>query len=58
MIKDSALVSIIAVQETCWRAQQTGQSNFRTLETLLVAAAVYWALTIVFSAVPGAARGG
>ncbi len=27
----------------------TGQQNFRTLETLLLAAAVYWALTIVLS---------
>ena len=49
MIKDSALVSIITVQELLWRAQRTGQSNFRTLETLLIAAAVYWALTIVLS---------
>jgi polar amino acid transport system permease protein len=49
MIKDSALVSIITVQELLWRAQRIGQSNFRTLETLLLAAAVYWALTIVLS---------
>ncbi len=49
MIKDSALVSIIGVQELLWRAQRVGQSNFRTLETLLVAALVYWILTIAFS---------
>jgi polar amino acid transport system permease protein len=49
MIKDSALVSFIAVQELLWRAQRIGQSNFRSLETLLLAAAVYWLLTIVFS---------
>lgn len=49
MIKDSALVSIIAVPELLWRAQRVGQSNFRTLETLLLAAGVYWALTIVLS---------
>lgn len=49
MIKDSALVSIIAVPELLWRAQRVGQSNFRTLETLLLAAAVYWGLTIVLS---------
>jgi polar amino acid transport system permease protein len=49
MIKDSALVSIITVQELLWRAQRTGQSHFRSLETLLLAAAVYWVLTIVFS---------
>jgi polar amino acid transport system permease protein len=49
MIKDSALVSIITVQELLWRAQRVGQSNFRTLETLLLAALVYWALTLLFS---------
>jgi polar amino acid transport system permease protein len=49
MIKDSALVSIITVQELLWRAQRIGQSNFRTLETLLLAALVYWVLTIILS---------
>ena len=49
MIKDSALVSIIAVQELLWRAQRIGQSNFRSLETFLLAATFYWLLTIVFS---------
>ncbi len=49
MIKDSALVSVITVQELLWRAQRTGQSNFRSLETLLLAAGVYWVLTIFFS---------
>ncbi len=49
MIKDSALVSVIGVQEILWRAQRIGQSNFRTLETLLIAATVYWIMTIVLS---------
>jgi polar amino acid transport system permease protein len=49
MTKDSALVSLMAVQELLWRAQRVGQSNFRSLETLLLAAAVYWGLTVVFS---------
>jgi polar amino acid transport system permease protein len=49
MIKDSALVSTIAVQELLWRAGQVGTQNFRSLEALLIAAAVYWVLTIVFS---------
>jgi polar amino acid transport system permease protein len=49
MIKDSALVSTIAVQELLWRAQNVGRQNFRTLEALLIAALVYWALTIIFS---------
>ena len=51
MIKDSSLVSVIAVPELLWRAQRVGQSNFRTLETLMVAAAIYWGLTIVLSLV-------
>ena len=49
MIKDSALVSTISVQELLWRAGGIGNQNFRTLEALLIAAAVYWILTIVFS---------
>lgn len=49
MIKDSALVSTIAVQELLWRASKIGTRHFRTLETLLIAAVVYWLLTIVFS---------
>jgi polar amino acid transport system permease protein len=51
MIKDSALVAFIGVQELLWRAQRVGQSNFRSLETLLLAALVYWCLTIAFSTV-------
>ena len=49
MIKDSALVSLMGVQELLWRAQRVGQSHFRTLETLLLAALVYWILTLAFS---------
>jgi polar amino acid transport system permease protein len=49
MIKDSALVSYMSVEELLWRAQRVGQSNFRSLETLIIAAAIYWALTIVLS---------
>jgi len=49
MIKDSSLVSYMGVQEILWRAQRVGQSNFRALETLLLAALIYWILTIVLS---------
>ena len=49
MIKDSALVSTIAVQELLWRAQRAGTQTFHSLQAFLIAAAVYWALTIVFS---------
>jgi polar amino acid transport system permease protein len=51
MIKDSALVSLMTIQELLWRAQRVGQSHFRSLETLLLAALVYWVLTIFFSIV-------
>jgi len=49
LIKDSALVSFITVQELLWRARTVGSANFRSLETLLLAAVVYWILTIIFS---------
>jgi polar amino acid transport system permease protein len=51
MIKDSSLVSVIGVPEILWRAQRVGQSNFKGLETLMVAAGIYWGLTIVLSLV-------
>jgi polar amino acid transport system permease protein len=51
MIKDSSLVSVIGAQEILWRAQRVGQSNFKGLETLIVAAGIYWGLTIVLSIV-------
>jgi polar amino acid transport system permease protein len=49
MTKDSALVSVIGVQELLWRAQKIGSSNFKSLETLLLASLVYWGMTVVFS---------
>jgi polar amino acid transport system permease protein len=49
MTKDSALVSVIGVPELLWRAQRIGSANFRTFETLLIAAVVYWAMTVFFS---------
>jgi polar amino acid transport system permease protein len=49
MIKDSALVSFIGVQELLWRSKTIGTANFRSLETLMLAAGVYWILTIIFS---------
>jgi len=49
MIKDSALVSTIAVQELLWRARTVGTQDFNTLQAFLIAALVYWALTIIFT---------
>jgi polar amino acid transport system permease protein len=49
MIKDSALVSTISVTEILWRARRVGTREFRTLQAMLLAALVYWVLTIIFS---------
>ncbi len=48
MLKDSALVSFMGVQEMFWRAQKVGRQYFRSLETLLIAAAFYWIVTMIF----------
>ncbi len=47
MTKDSALVSVIGVQELLWRAQKVGQQYFHSMETLLVAAVFYWLMTLL-----------
>jgi polar amino acid transport system permease protein len=49
MIKDSSLVSFIGIREVLWRADTVGTRDFRTVEALLIAAVVYWILTIIFS---------
>ncbi|MBA2700503.1 MAG: amino acid ABC transporter permease [Chloroflexi bacterium] len=49
MLKDSSLVSVVGVQELLWRAQTAGRPTFQSMQTLLVAALVYWTLTILFS---------
>jgi len=49
LIKDTSLLSTIAVDELLHRATLVGGRTFNFLSALLVAAAVYWALTIFFS---------
>lgn len=49
MIKDSALVSTITVHETLFLAQRIGRTAFEPVAALLIAGAVYWTLTIIFS---------
>lgn len=49
MLKDSALVSTISVHETLFLAQRLGRSTFNPVTALLIAAVVYWVLTIIFS---------
>lgn len=51
MLKDSSLVAVTGfVREVMWRATRVGRSNFRNLEALLMAALIYWILTLLFSA--------
>lgn len=49
MLKDSALVSTIAVTELLWRASRIGRSEHQMLAAIAIAAVVYWGLTIFFS---------
>ncbi len=49
LIKDTSLVSVITVPELLERAQLVGGRTANYLSPLLVAAAVYWILTIFFS---------
>jgi polar amino acid transport system permease protein len=49
MLKDSALISVIAVPELLWRADRVGRNALQPIAGLLIAAAVYWILTIAFS---------
>ncbi len=53
MLKDSSLVSIITVWDLTFRASKIGRQNFRNIETLIIAAAFYWALTVVFQFLQG-----
>ena len=49
MLKDSALLSVIAVQELLWWGQRLGRSALEPMTGVLIAAAVYWVLTMIFS---------
>jgi polar amino acid transport system permease protein len=53
MIKDSALVNFIGVQELFWRAEVLGSRDVRSLQAFAVAAAFYWLVTIAFTFVQG-----
>jgi polar amino acid transport system permease protein len=48
MLKDSSLVSLLGVWELMFLARSYGRSDFRYMEMLLTAAALYWAMSIVF----------
>jgi polar amino acid transport system permease protein len=53
MMKDSSLVSVMAVWELTYRAQKIGRQNFRNMETFIIAAGFYWVLTVIFQALQG-----
>jgi polar amino acid transport system permease protein len=53
MMKDSSLVSVMAVQELTWRANKIGRQYFRGMETFIIAAAFYWILTVIFQLLQG-----
>jgi polar amino acid transport system permease protein len=50
MTKDSALISVIGVQELLWRAQAAGRPTGQSFQTIVFAAGVYWVMTLVLSA--------
>lgn len=49
MLKDSALVSTISVHETLFWSQRLGRSALEPMTALLIAAVIYWILTIIFT---------
>ena len=54
MTKDSALVSATGfLHEVMWRATRVGRAQFNNLEALIIAAAIYWIMTIILSYAQG-----
>lgn len=53
MVKDSSLVSLMGVWELSYRATKIGRRYFRSLEMLIMAAAIYWVMCIVLQTVQG-----
>ncbi len=53
MMKDTALISFLgttlATAEIFRRAQLVGKADFKNLEAFIIAAALYWVLTIIFT---------
>jgi polar amino acid transport system permease protein len=49
MIKDSSLVSVVGLTELLFYARTVGRAQQETIQALLIAALVYWVLTIIFS---------
>ncbi len=49
MQKDSALVSVMGIWEITYRANRLARKDSRFMEMFLLAAALYWILTIISS---------
>jgi len=50
MLKDSSLVMVMGVWELSYRATKMGRRYFRSLETLTVAAIIYWIMCVILQA--------
>jgi len=50
MLKDSSLVMVMGVWELTYRATKMGRRYFRSLETLTVAALIYWIMCVILQA--------
>lgn len=51
MLKDSSLVSVVGVWELMYLARTQGQSEFRHMEMMLTASAIYWLFSMVLEVV-------
>ncbi|MDD9814759.1 MAG: amino acid ABC transporter permease [Gammaproteobacteria bacterium] len=51
MLKDSSLVSVLGVWEIMFLARTQGQAEFRHMEMLVMAALIYWLLSIILEAI-------
>ena len=47
MLKDSSLVSVVGVWELMYLARTEGQTEFRHMEMMLTASAIYWGFSIM-----------
>lgn len=53
MLKDSSLVSVVGVWELTYVASTVGNRDFRNMEMLITAAAIYWLMSIGLEVVQG-----
>jgi len=53
MLKDSSLVSVVGVWELTYVASTVGNREFRNMEMLITAAAIYWIMSILLEIIQG-----